>query len=636
MATVDELIVQIKADTKDLNKKLKQTNKQLEKTGKEAKQAGTSMKGAFSTGKIAAVAAAAAFIKATSSIAKVGMQFEDLKDSLDQVFGSMQAGDAAMQSVFKFAQTTPFQIEDATKAFIALKSAGIEPSMDMLQTFADTASVSVDQLGTFEALIRMVQRSASGGMGLEELNMISDRGIDVLGILGEKLNLTKDDIAKFGKTADGAAKMVKALTEGLQEKFGGAMENKMDNLSVKTSNMTIAFKQLADDVFQSGLGDFLKEMADSLTDLADSILRARMQARGEIFPNMEGILALVEPMQRLSALQKPIRDVTKEIADTQIKINDLESKGMATQAQPYEMKLKRLKNQLSLMEAMSEQLTKEINLETKTDPVSLTKEQIALQQEFNKLFQDTIPEYDKLQLKIDTLNEALLNGTLDAKDNPLFDPEKGAAVLEHLQALQDELGETSEFTQAMEDAITSSALSFTKDFVDSLLEGESALESFKNFAKNIVSQIITIFLQMAVVNKIINAAFNAGLPEINFGSNMGTNQNVIGTNNIDTSNFVAGGGKVQGGTPYMVGERGAEIFVPNTGGTIMNNMNSKNARGGSPIIVNQSVNFATGVVPTVRAEVTKMLPQISDVTKGAVLEAAVRGGSFRKGLMGRG
>ena len=636
MATVDELIVQIKADTKDLNKKLKQTNKQLEKTGKEAKQAGTSMKGAFSTGKIAAVAAAAAFIKATSSIAKVGMQFEDLKDSLDQVFGSMQAGDAAMQSVFKFAQTTPFQIEDATKAFIALKSAGIEPSMDMLQTFADTASVSVDQLGTFEALIRMVQRSASGGMGLEELNMISDRGIDVLGILGEKLNLTKDDIAKFGKTADGAAKMVKALTEGLQEKFGGAMENKMDNLSVKTSNMTIAFKQLADDVFQSGLGDFLKEMADSLTDLADSILRARMQARGEIFPNMEGILALVEPMQRLSALQKPIRDVTKEIADTQIKINDLESKGMATQAQPYEMKLKRLKNQLSLMEAMSEQLTKEINLETKTDPVSLTKEQIALQQEFNKLFQDTIPEYDKLQLKIDTLNEALLNGTLDAKDNPLFDPEKGAAVLEHLQALQDELGETSEFTQAMEDAITSSALSFTKDFVDSLLEGESALESFKNFAKNIVSQIITIFLQMAVVNKIINAAFNAGLPEINFGSNMGTNQNVIGTNNIDTSNFVAGGGKVQGGTPYMVGERGAEIFVPNTGGTIMNNMNSKNAMGGSPIIVNQSVNFATGVVPTVRAEVTKMLPQISDVTKGAVLEAAVRGGSFRKGLMGRG
>ena len=86
----------------------------------------------------------------------------------------------------------------------------------------------------------------------------------------------------------------------------------------------------------------------------------------------------------------------------------------------------------------------------------------------------------------------------------------------------------------------------------------------------------------------------------------------------------------------MVGERGAEIFVPNTGGSIMNHMNSRNSMGGGTVVVNQSVNFATGVVPTVRAEVTKMLPQISDVTKGAVLEAAVRGGSYRKGLMGRG
>ena len=48
--------------------------------------------------------------------------------------------------------------------------------------------------------------------------------------------------------------------------------------------------------------------------------------------------------------------------------------------------------------------------------------------------------------------------------------------------------------------------------------------------------------------------------------------------------------------------------------------------------VNQSINFATGVVPTVRAEVTKMLPQIADVTKGAVLESAMRGGAYARGL----
>lgn len=84
----------------------------------------------------------------------------------------------------------------------------------------------------------------------------------------------------------------------------------------------------------------------------------------------------------------------------------------------------------------------------------------------------------------------------------------------------------------------------------------------------------------------------------------------------------------------MVGERGAEIFVPNTGGTIMNNMNSRNAMGGQAVNIYQNVNFSTGIVPTVRAEVMSMLPQIAEVTKGAVQESAMRGGSFRRSLIG--
>ena len=67
----------------------------------------------------------------------------------------------------------------------------------------------------------------------------------------------------------------------------------------------------------------------------------------------------------------------------------------------------------------------------------------------------------------------------------------------------------------------------------------------------------------------------------------------------------------------------------------MNNMNSRNAMGGgTPINIYQNLNFATGVVPTVRAEVTKMMPQIADVTKAAVQESAMRGGTFRRSLVG--
>ena len=63
MATVDELVVQIRADTKDLRNKLGQTNKQLEKTGKEAKKAGKGLGNAFSGGKIAIIAATGVLVK---------------------------------------------------------------------------------------------------------------------------------------------------------------------------------------------------------------------------------------------------------------------------------------------------------------------------------------------------------------------------------------------------------------------------------------------------------------------------------------------------------------------------------------------------------------------------------------------
>jgi hypothetical protein len=82
----------------------------------------------------------------------------------------------------------------------------------------------------------------------------------------------------------------------------------------------------------------------------------------------------------------------------------------------------------------------------------------------------------------------------------------------------------------------------------------------------------------------------------------------------------------------LVGERGPELFVPHSAGSIMNNADTRSAMGGGGISVVQNISFSTGVVPTVKAEITKMLPQIADVSKAAVLEANMRGGSFRRGM----
>ena len=177
--------------------------------------------------------------------------------------------------------------------------------------------------------------------------------------------------------------------------------------------------------------------------------------------------------------------------------------------------------------------------------------------------------------------------------------------------------ETSEFTKAMgelDTVILEAAQNLSRDFADALLEGKDLLSSFSDFTKSIVSEIIATFIRLQVVEPILKGIF----PSLGTTDGGGTGS--------------AGGGRASHGRPMLVGERGPELFVPHSAGNIMNNADTKSALGGGGISVVQNISFSTGIVPTVKAEITKMLPQIADVSKAAVLEANMRGGSFRRGM----
>ena len=226
--------------------------------------------------------------------------------------------------------------------------------------------------------------------------------------------------------------------------------------------------------------------------------------------------------------------------------------------------------------------------------------------ELNKSFEGKSAEFFQDQLKG-------LSGFLQQ--------EFGLSVEEASQKLADFYDKAEEGDSAflpLANAVAQASQTFTDEFLDALKQGESGLEAFKDFSDNIVNQIVNIFLQLAVVNKILMGIFGP------------TGFNVTGFE-LPT---LAGGGAIQKGQPTVVGERGPEIFVPHTGGKILNNMNSNNAMGGSTVVVNQSVNFATGVQATVRNEVLQLMPQIADATKAAVAEQSARGGRYRGVLSG--
>ena len=185
---------------------------------------------------------------AIRSIVQTTARFEDLQDTLNTVTGSARDGAKAFDFVKQFATSTQFGVEELTNTFIKLKGSGIEPTSKLLTTFTDAAAVTTDQIGTLNAITDLFSRTTSGGLGLEELNRLADRGLPVFKILEEQIGITRLEVSEFGKTAEGARKITEALAAGINQRFGGATQDKMDNLSTAMSNFGIAVTNAASDL----------------------------------------------------------------------------------------------------------------------------------------------------------------------------------------------------------------------------------------------------------------------------------------------------------------------------------------------------------------------------------------------------
>ena len=90
--------------------------------------------------------------------------------------------------------------------------------------------------------------------------------------------------------------------------------------------------------------------------------------------------------------------------------------------------------------------------------------------------------------------------------------------------------------------------------------------------------------------------------------------------------FRAMGGPVASGSPYVVGEKGPELFVPHASGTIVpnNKMGGGSGSGGGSVTVNY--NIAAGVS---RAELVPILDQERRRLKAEIPDMVRRGGGYR-------
>ena len=670
MATVDTLLVRIETDMSQLKRQLNATKVATSKTAGQMTQgfqgvrtATANLTNQFSILKTAIAGVGFAFLGA--SVVRANAEMEDLKRTLTSVFGTAERGDSAFKFINIFAQRTPFDIQTLTRAFIQLQGAGVQPTQKLLTTLGNAASVTTDKIGAFESLVRITTRSVGGGLGLEELEQLVSKGIPVFQILEDELNITRMQVSEFGRTADGAAKIMQALNRSFDTRFPTAMAESSQNLSVQLSNLGIAINNAFLAIGESGLNKEIKNTVTALTDATTSgksfltvIGGALAKALRFLRNNFDNLIITISGLVAIKAarwglttsiamvkLAVAIAKVTRMSAVFGVISRAVFSKKgiagilllgtvLASMREKLEDAFEGLSKFFSGLSTKLDETFKDVkeffgfvddvDLKDLNDDLKRLEENFtsgskgvrtALKdfKDLNSELKRITPQTEELEKKIKDFSVMLADleaqGSIGKQTEQIDNLKKVIAVLKVELKTLDPL-----FASTLQ-AVTNLGNGISDSLAEAFVNGKLSMDSFKNLFKQFVQELISQALRLFVINQAINSLFGlSGTP------------NALPTASFGTK---ASGGKIQANRPTLVGERGPELFLPNTGGVVKNNMDTRSmVGGGKPIVINQNLNFSTGVSQTVRAEVLNLLPQIQSSTLEAMLDAKQRGGTF--------
>lgn len=150
---------------------------------------------------------------------------------------------------------------------------------------------------------------------------------------------------------------------------------------------------------------------------------------------------------------------------------------------------------------------------------------------------------------------------------------------EALEKFNVQIQESTQKTQQVFDTVYGNMGSAIDNFV------KTGKLSMKDLARSIIQDLIAIQMKAAAM-RFLGAAFS-----MFSGSGLGPGATGMTENVFDPSGVAmkASGGPVSGGTPYIVGEQGPELFMPSGSGTIIPN-NMMGSSGGTTNVTNNYIN----------------------------------------------
>jgi len=163
-------------------------------------------------------------------------------------------------------------------------------------------------------------------------------------------------------------------------------------------------------------------------------------------------------------------------------------------------------------------------------------------------------------------------------------------ALQKIIGLQVELTEQQKQQKEVAEGIANTVGQGLTSAFDALIQGsEDFGASLRKIASGVLVDIAKQLLQVFVIQKAISAISGLFGGGGGFGGGLPTSYAGVQVNPLVTAglpSFKAKGGPVRGGSPYVVGERGPELFVPNSSGSIVPNSQLGGMGGNVSVTVN--------------------------------------------------
>lgn len=423
---------------------------------------------------------------------------------------------------------------------------------------AKEAAKELDELGKsiagqavkLTSLVGLVQNvNSSYGDKQKAIRAINQEYGDYIKNLGlEQVNLNNISAA-YDKIIDSLIRQ--AVVKGIQDEISKSIEEtakQLVTLGIEQQKYTDTEKKKIE---QQNKGvDATKKQVDTLGLAIEGFNRYNQVARDgqlvqrELTSEYQNSLVAGKDYEALTKSLKdklkeqlaPVLNLASSYGDLDIKLRDLKKTTEALSA-PGQLGTgitDALSTQLKLLKPIQAQpLVDSITNSIKTADFSKATETVNLQlfNSFNDAFEKIGAEIPDIDVTISpVINEQRLNKALKAAQQARELAEQFAQVL------------SSGFTQ----------------FFDTIIEGGNAFQAFGDLVKSIMQQIIQQLIQATIQSLILSTITGGGgLASRAANFNFRPRQ---------------AGGPVSGGSPFLVGETGPELFVPsNTGRIIPNN-----------------------------------------------------------------